>query len=59
VQAEIGFTKAQYDREEQQLQTKERQDAANYRKRLLAWTSKSNSEAEALQAQKRRNAAGK
>ncbi|KAG5664903.1 hypothetical protein KAF25_008637 [Fusarium avenaceum] len=57
VQAEISLTKAQYDREEQQLQTKERQDAANYRKRLLAWTSKSNNEMEELQAQRRRNAA--
>lgn len=58
MQAEISLTKAQYDREEQQLQTKERQDAANYRKRLLAWTSKSNSEVEASQAQRRREAAG-
>ncbi|KIL92173.1 hypothetical protein FAVG1_04580 [Fusarium avenaceum] len=57
VQAEISLTKAQYDREEQQLQTKERQDSATYRKRLLAWTSKSNNEMEELQAQGRKNAA--
>ncbi|KAM0226491.1 hypothetical protein ACHAQD_000413 [Fusarium lateritium] len=57
VQAEIGLTKARYDREEQELQTKERQDATDYRKRLLAWTSRSNNEMEALQAQRMRNAA--
>ncbi|KAF4958429.1 hypothetical protein FGADI_2351 [Fusarium gaditjirri] len=56
VQDDIQLVKAQRDHEEQQLQTTERQEATNHRKRLLAWTSKSTTEMEALQAQRRRNA---
>ncbi|KAF5585825.1 hypothetical protein FPANT_7379 [Fusarium pseudoanthophilum] len=55
VQGDIQLVKAQCDREEQQLQTTERQDASNHRKRLMAWTSKATGEIEALQAQRRRN----
>nr|RBQ92847.1 hypothetical protein FVER53263_01723 [Fusarium verticillioides] len=55
VQGDIQLAKAQCDRLEQQLQTTERQDASNHRKRLMAWTSKATGEMEALQAQRRRN----
>ncbi|KAF5975896.1 heterokaryon incompatibility protein het-E-1 [Fusarium coicis] len=55
VQGDIQLAKAQCDRVEQQLQTTERRDASNHRKRLMAWTSKATGEMEALQAQRRRN----
>ncbi|KAF5264732.1 hypothetical protein FOXYS1_4470 [Fusarium oxysporum] len=56
VQGDIHLVKAQCDREEQQHQNTERQEATNHRKRMLAWTSKSTIEMEALHVQRRRNA---
>ncbi|KAH7227560.1 hypothetical protein BKA60DRAFT_123301 [Fusarium oxysporum] len=56
VQGDIHLVKAQCDREEQQHQNTERQEATNHRKRMLAWTSKSTIEIEALHVQRRRNA---
>ncbi|KAF9768249.1 hypothetical protein IL306_014477 [Fusarium sp. DS 682] len=58
VKGDIELAKAQCDRDEQQLQTLERQEATNHRKRLLAWTSKSTTEIEVLKAQRRRNELG-
>jgi hypothetical protein len=58
VQGDIQLAKAQCDRMEQQLQTTERQDASNHRKRLMAWTSKATGEMKGLQAQRRRNESG-
>ncbi|PCD32692.1 hypothetical protein AU210_008935 [Fusarium oxysporum f. sp. radicis-cucumerinum] len=56
VQGDIQLVKAQCDREEQRHQNTERQEATNHRKRMLAWTSKSTTEMEALHVQRRRNA---
>jgi len=58
VQGDIQLVKAQCDREEQQLQTIERKEASNHLKRLMAWTSKSTADMEALQAHRMRNASG-
>ncbi|KAF5581800.1 hypothetical protein FPCIR_9908 [Fusarium pseudocircinatum] len=52
VQGDIQLVKAQYDREEQQLQTTERKEATDHRKRFRAWAA----EMEIFQAQRRRDA---
>ncbi|KAF4440832.1 hypothetical protein FACUT_3150 [Fusarium acutatum] len=52
VQGDIQLVKAQCDREEQQLQTTERKEATDHRKRFKAWAA----EMEIFQAQRRRDA---
>ncbi|KAF5688668.1 hypothetical protein FDENT_4753 [Fusarium denticulatum] len=52
VQSDIQLVKAQCDREEQQLQTTERKEATDHRKRFRAWAA----EMEIFQAQRRRDA---
>ncbi|CZR42635.1 uncharacterized protein FPRO_09938 [Fusarium proliferatum ET1] len=52
VQGDIQLVKAQCDREEQQLQTTERKEATDHRKRFRAWAA----EMEIFQAQRRRDA---
>lgn len=54
VQGDIQLVKAQCDREEQQLQTTERKEATDHRKRFRAWAA----EVEIFQAQRRREALG-
>ncbi|KLO83775.1 Uncharacterized protein LW93_559 [Fusarium fujikuroi] len=52
VQGDIQLVKAQCDREEHQLQTTERKEATDHRKRFRAWAA----EMEIFQAQRRRDA---
>ncbi|KAG4258041.1 hypothetical protein FPRO03_02996 [Fusarium proliferatum] len=52
VQGDIHLAKAQCDREEQQLQTTERKEATDHRKRFRAWAA----EMEIFQGQRRRDA---
>ncbi|KAF5617052.1 uncharacterized protein FTJAE_12808 [Fusarium tjaetaba] len=52
VQGDIQLVKAQCDREEQQLQTTERKEATDHRKRFRAWAA----EMEIFQMQRRRDA---
>ncbi|KAL5588270.1 hypothetical protein FOBRF1_014798 [Fusarium oxysporum] len=54
VQRDIELVKAQYDREEQQLQTRERQVASDHRRNLFAWTSKATAEMRMLQLRGRK-----
>ncbi|KAM0351841.1 hypothetical protein ACHAPU_002354 [Fusarium lateritium] len=55
VQGDIELTKAHYDREEQQLQTKEREETGDYRKRMFAWTSRFATGMDAAEAQRRKD----
>lgn len=59
VQRDIELVKAQYDREEQQLQTRERQAASDHRRNLFAWTSKATAEMRMLQLRGRKVDTGK
>lgn len=56
VQRDIELVKARFDREEQKLQNKERKEASDYRKHLMAWTSKYTAEMNLFQARKSKNA---
>jgi len=56
VQRDIELVKAKFDRDEQQLQTKERKEASDYRKHLMAWTSKYTAEISLFQARKNKTA---
>ncbi|KAF4435897.1 hypothetical protein F53441_13405 [Fusarium austroafricanum] len=57
VQGDIQLAKAQCDREEQQLQSVERQEATDHRSSLLAWTSKFSADMQTLEAQRKQNTA--
>lgn len=59
VQRDFELVKAQYDREEQQLQTRERQAASDHRRNLFAWTSKATVEMRMLQYRGRKVDTGK
>ncbi|KAG5661908.1 hypothetical protein KAF25_004147 [Fusarium avenaceum] len=54
VQRDFELVKAQYDREEQQLQTRERQAASDHRRNLFAWTSKATAEMRMFQLRGRK-----
>lgn len=58
VQRDIELVKVRLDREEQQLQTQERKEASDSRKHIIAWTSMYIADKRAIEARKKKSAAG-